>query len=117
MKVRRIKYLSIIGTLFAAVLCFLFTVAPIAMAGDETTTIEYIFERPDIRDVTIDGVVYQRVIMPAAPNSGDPDYPLLPARGASILLPPDVRVAHIEVIPGERVFLGDGYTIGCNAPG
>lgn len=111
MKVRRIKYLSIIGILFAAVLCFLFTVAPIAMASDETITIQYTFERPDIRDVTIDGVVYQRVIMPAAPNSGDAGYPLLPARGAGILLPPDAQVTHIEVIPGDRVFLGDGYTI------
>jgi hypothetical protein len=111
MKVREIKYLSIIGTLFAAVLCFLFTVAPIAIASDETITIQYTFERPDIRDVTIDGVAYQRVIMPAAPNSGDPGYPLLPARGGSILLPPDAQVSHVEVIRGEKVFLGDDYTI------
>lgn len=111
MKIRDIGKPSIFSVVASGVLGCLLTVMSVAPATAETTTIQYTFDRPDIRDVNIDGVVYQRVIMPAAPNSGDPGYPALPAQGADILLPPETRVSQIEVIPGQKIFLGDGYSI------
>ncbi len=74
-------------------------------------TMEYSFERPQIESITIEGEQYHRVIMPDAPNAGDPGQPALPARGARILLPAGTEVADIEILTGAKILLGRDYYI------
>jgi hypothetical protein len=86
-----------------------FIAASSARAGQ--VTMEYTFERPEITQVTIDGVNYHRLAMPDAPNAGMPGRPALPAQGARLLLPPGAEVSAIEVTTGEKIALGRNYYI------
>ena len=83
--------------------------APSANAGQ--ITMEYTFERPEISTVVLEGVQYHRIMMPQAPNAGLAGQPALPARGARILLPAGTEVTSVEILAGERVFLGEDYYV------
>jgi hypothetical protein len=110
MKIRGLVNLLIV-LLFLSAFGFLLVVSfPIASAA-ETITVEYTFERPEIREITIDGVGYHKILMAGAPNSGIAGHPLLPARGANILLPQDSRISQIEVVPDGKVLLGGGFSL------
>ena len=77
----------------------------------ETLTIDYAFDRPEVKNVTIAGEGYQRVVMPGVPNCGNYGEPALPAQGARILLPYGTEVGDIKVITGEKEVLGYNFTI------
>ncbi|MFH1373268.1 MAG: C25 family cysteine peptidase [bacterium] len=77
----------------------------------ERVSVEYTFERPQIQSVTIEGNLYDRLVMPEAPNSGQIGYPALPATGAQILLPFGTQVKSIDIITGEKVSLGRDYLV------
>jgi Peptidase family C25/Propeptide_C25/Dockerin type I domain/Putative Ig domain len=83
---------------------------PSIIAAEELS-IEYRFDRPQIVEKMIGSKEYQRIIMPNTANSGKAGQPSLPARGAQILLPYGTEVESIEIITGEKVFMGDGYLI------
>ena len=72
---------------------------------------EYTFDRPTTETVTLGGETFTRVTMPDASNAGAIGQPALPARGASILLPPGTEVSDITITNGERVVLGYGYLL------
>ncbi|MEA3297366.1 MAG: C25 family peptidase propeptide domain-containing protein, partial [candidate division Zixibacteria bacterium] len=82
----------------------------VASASDQVV-VEYSFERPDVQTVTIDGEMYDRVIMEGAPNGGNAGQPALPAQGASILLPFGTEVKSVTIIKGDRISLGMEYYI------
>jgi hypothetical protein len=69
------------------------------------------FDRPCINQVTLDGSVYDRIIMPGCPGAGDPGEPNLPVRGVYVLLPQGTEVSKIEVTTGEKIFLGSGFNV------
>jgi hypothetical protein len=86
--------------------------APLAaFAAGDPLSVGYSFDRPQITEVTIDGQQYHRVTMPGCSNGGNAGEPALPACGARILLPYGSEVGSIEIVPGERVVLGDGYVV------
>lgn len=91
-----------IGTLAAMAVLF---AAGGATAG--VVTQHYDFPRPEI-EARGD---YHGVVMEGAWNYGDPGEPSLPRVGARLLLPPGEIVSEVRVTPGEKVLLGDGYTI------
>jgi hypothetical protein len=74
-------------------------------------SVTYRFDRPEITDINIDGLVYQKIIMPDAPNGGQTGEPSLPARGAYILIPYGRSVDAIEIVKGEKYSLGTGLNI------
>jgi len=76
-------------------------------ASAEQLTVDYFFEYPLVETAG----EYDRVIMKETPNYGNPGEPLLPARGASILLPYGTDVEDILIIPGERIELEGSYNI------
>ncbi len=80
-----------------------------AEQGD--VTVEYTFDRPSLDKIMVEGVMYDRVTMPATELCGKTGQPFLPARGARILLPPQTDLQSVEIICGERIELGDGYLI------
>ena len=89
--------------------------APTALGAGEQLALEYTFERPQFTQVKIDGIEYERIVMPGCPNAGDIGSPALPARGARILIPFGMEVAKIEA-RGEKISLGNGYLIEPVAP-
>ena len=85
--------------------------APLAaVAAEQTLSLTYAFERPELVEITIDGQVYHRIAMPDCTNGGTAGQPALPATGAKILLPAGTSAQQVTIVPGERVFLGN-YTI------
>jgi hypothetical protein len=93
------------------VLALLLTTAPLAIASAEQITMEYYFEQPQILDVNIGSDWYHRTVMEDAPNYGNTNKPLLPARGTRILLPYGTEVSSVEVISGEKILLGSDFLI------
>jgi len=102
---RNYKYALFYAIVF---LCIL-SVGPLAYA--EQVAVDYFFDYPEVRAVNIGGQSYDRVIMKDAPNSGNTGQPVLPARGARILIPFGTEVSSIEIITDERVFVGGGYYV------
>ena len=82
-----------------------------APAYAETISVSYHFDSPAFESIVIGNQVYDRVIMPETPNSGDIGAPALPARGARILLPEGCVVERVEIIPGTKVPVGRAVTI------
>jgi hypothetical protein len=70
-------------------------------------TQHYDFAEPVIKEAG----EYDRVTMDGAWHYGDPGDPILPMVGARLLLPPGEDVAEVNVIPGEKVVLGDGLLL------
>jgi hypothetical protein len=74
-------------------------------------TKKYTFNMPYINQVTINDNAYDRVVMPNSPEAGNPGEPNLPVHKVQLLLPPRTEVEIIDVIPGERVFLGSDFNV------
>jgi hypothetical protein len=86
-----------------------------AQAAD-SISMTYSFSKPVITQITVDDVIYDQVTIQDAPCSGDPGEPLLPTKGAYLLLPADTKVKSIT-ITGERILVGSGLSIiPCGAP-
>ena len=84
---------------------------PVALADGGRVAVDYSFDAPQIVKVKIGDQAYDRVVMPGAPNGGQPGQPALPACGARILLPMGSEVTGVEVLHGEAVLVGSGYLI------
>ncbi len=98
------KRVTLLLTVLLLLLCGSFAVA-------ETVTIDYAFNRPEVKDVTIAGEGYQRVVMPGVPNCGNYGEPALPVQGARILLPYGTEVGDITVITGKKEVLGYNFMV------
>jgi Peptidase family C25/Propeptide_C25/Dockerin type I domain len=77
----------------------------------ETIKANYSFDYPKIEKVQIDGLLYDRIVMSDAPNSGVVGHPALPGYGAYILIPYGSDIEDIEIITGEKTYIGDGYSV------
>lgn len=103
-------------TLAIGIVCMLFGTSVLAGISSLTDTptfnsVRYSFNKPVVERLTVDEHVYDKVIMPDAPCSGDPGEPSLPTKGAYILLPQKTKVSETIATPGEKVSLGSGYHI------
>ncbi len=90
--------------------------APWATALAGQLSMEYSFERPQIKTVTINGDTYDRVEMSDAPPCGKVGQPALPARGAQILLPYGAEIESIEITAIDKVLIGKDFYIEPVAP-
>jgi hypothetical protein len=89
----------------------LLTLAAAAPAAAEQLTVDYTFGRPTVAPVWIGDQNYDRVTLPGASRAGNVGQPVLPARGAAILLPYNTQLAGVEITAGEKVLVGSGYRI------
>ena len=71
----------------------------------------YFFTAPTLETIDIAGILYDRVTLGDCYSAGSAGEPKIPSKGVFLLLPPDSVVSDIEIITGEKVFLGSGYTI------
>lgn len=76
-----------------------------------TVTVDYSFERPQVRSIMLDGKTFDRVHLPGIPNGGPINHPSLPVAGAQILLPMGAEVESIKIIASEKITIGSGYDI------
>ncbi len=103
--VSRILYIIFLGLILVPL--------SLPVHANQNTSIEqeYTFESPRLESVKIDGQLYDRVIFPGAPNTGQTDHPALPCYGAHILIPYGVEIEEIEIIPEGKTSLGSNYSI------
>lgn len=80
-------------------------------AAAESVTLEYSFDRPSLRTVSLDGGTYDRVVMPEVSNSAPAGEPSLPVYGAYVLLPYGAEVSDVTVETIDNESLGKGYEI------
>jgi hypothetical protein len=71
----------------------------------------YSFQNPTIEPIDIAGITYSRITVPDCYPAGSAGTPKIPSKGAFILLPPKSTVSTIDVIPGEKIILGTGFSI------
>ena len=71
----------------------------------------YSFKNLNIETIEIAGTSYDRVTVASCLPAGNPGEPLIPSRGAYILLPPKSKVQNIQVIFDEKQDLGSGFYI------
>jgi len=90
--------------------CTILAVADNKVSYDLITN-TYYFDSPIISQVSIDGHIYDQVILLDCPGEGNPGQPKLPSCGVNLLLPQGTEVADIEVTTGSKVFLGSGFNI------
>jgi hypothetical protein len=74
-------------------------------------TKKYTFDMPHIYQVIINDNIYDKVVMPNSPEAGNPREPNLPVHEVQLLLPPETEIKDVDVIPGERVFLGSDFNV------
>jgi len=91
--------------------CCLMSASSSALAADEQVVQTYSFERPQIVEVTIEGQVYHRIIMPDCTNGGSVGHPALPGCGSKLLIPADRAVSNVTIVPGTRVSLGADFLV------
>lgn len=72
---------------------------------------KYSFDTPITEQVSINEVIYDRVILKDSPRYGNIGEYDLPAHGAYLLLNPGDEIINIEVIPGEKVLLGSNINL------
>jgi hypothetical protein len=103
-----------------SVILFISLFSAISVATSEqvadSITMTYSFPAPVISKITLGDDVYDQLLIQGAPCSGNPGEPLLPTKGAYLLLPADTKVDSIT-ITGEKTFVGSGFSIvPCGAP-
>jgi len=105
------KWQSIIMGLFLIIISF----SSISLAynnevGDKLHLF-YTFESPNIQSVEIAGTFYDRITLDYCVPAGNPGEPLIPSKGAYILLPPKSKAYNIQVISYGKQNLGTGYYV------
>jgi len=73
--------------------------------------VTYSFQKPTIKIVDIAGTIYNRVIGPGLDPAGDPGEPLIPSKGAYILLPPNSKTVDITVKPVGKRTVDAGFVV------
>lgn len=110
---KKIINISIIKSFFIIIILLSSAFSIIAVGDNDNNNfiIDYFFETPIIDNIIIDGNFYNRVIMPGISCGGDIGFPSLPQKEIKILLPLNSKLVDIEVIPGEKVFMGSGFYV------
>ena len=95
---------------------FMLISSPLVYA-DESKAINqtYRFDSPIIEQTMVEGVGYDRVIIPNLELGGNPGEPMLPIDGARLLIPAGYLPEDIKVTFGPPQSLGQGYHIIPNA--
>jgi hypothetical protein len=105
------KWQSIIFVIVLIVTSFSTITLANTINSEEEILLTYNFESPNIKTVEIHGTTYERITLSKCMASGKIGEPLIPSKGANILLPPNSKVYDIQVTPSEKQDLGNGHFI------
>jgi len=100
----------LIGTIIV-ILMFSSINLVVGISQYEKISIKYSFEKPSVMEIDIDGTLYDRLIIQDCTPAGNPGEPMIPSKGAFILLPPNSKVYNIRVDLGDKVILGNDFFI------
>lgn len=78
---------------------------------DDQLNIKYTFDKPSINQITINGKLYDQIIMKNTDGANNPGEPDLPSYGVNLLLPQGSEILGIDVSPGDKVLLGENFNI------
>ena len=78
---------------------------------DINVNITYYFEKPVIKQIMINGELYDEIILNDVSNFGNPGEPYLPIKGAYILLPQNTKAEEIIIKQGNTKSFGKGFNI------
>ena len=73
--------------------------------------VKYKFDKPEVKKIVVNENIYDKVILEDVTNFGNPGEPLIPMKGAYILLPKNSEVKDIEVSHGKIISLGKGFDL------
>ena len=100
---------------FIAIILLLLSFSTLTPAScspsDDTLLVTYSFQKPMIETIDIEGTVYDRVLLPDCSPAGNSGEPMVPSKGAYVLLPPKSKVSNILIKPGEKIILGTEFTV------
>lgn len=107
--------LSNIKSCFVAIILLLMSLSTLTIISgfptDDDILINYSFQTPMIRTIDIDGTVYDKVLLPDCSPAGQAGEPVIPSKGAYILLPPKSKFSSIHINSGEKITLGKEFNI------
>ncbi|MCD6474279.1 MAG: hypothetical protein J7K47_05185, partial [Thermoplasmata archaeon] len=88
-------------------------IASIMTNAEETfaMSFDFHFNEPEIREIQVEGKIYDSIEITGLSKAGNPGTPYLPVKSAEILLPPGGKVKNIKTVTSDPVYLGDGYLI------
>jgi hypothetical protein len=95
-----------ISTSFIAVTFLLllsFSINSIVNGSQNGITVTYSFQKPTIEPIEIYGTTYDRIILPDCTPAGSPGEPMIPSKGAYILLPPNTKASEIYINAGKKI--------------
>lgn len=78
---------------------------------DDQVTLTYPFQKPMAETIDIAGTIYDRIILPECTPAGKPGEPMIPSKGAYILLPPKSKVSEINIITEEKIVFGERFDV------
>ncbi len=103
------------GLAIGTIMLFVGSTFLCAQASDpdvqQTMQVTYAFPVPTITTVDIAGTHYSRVTLQGCYPASKAGEPMLPSKGAFILLPPKTTVRGIDVTPSKKTVLGTGYVV------
>jgi PKD repeat protein len=80
--------------------------------NSENIQIEYSIDKPTLKNIEIEGINYNKIILSDSFSCENSGMPNIPAKGANILLPPNQIVDKIEVVPrGQKIIQTNYYII------
>jgi hypothetical protein len=77
----------------------------------EEVHVTYSFQKPTIETVNIAGTIYDRIVLSDLDPAGKPGEPMIPAKGAYILLPPNSKISNIDIKSNKKQILDRELTI------
>lgn len=83
----------------------------VSYSSEDSITVKYSFQEPTLEIIDIEGILYHRVILPDCTPAGKPGEPMIPSKGAYILLPPDSKISNIEISTGKKTLLETKFLI------
>ncbi len=108
--VKKIYHLPFYISMILILSAFSGVFAPQVTASSEVL-VSYEFTEPTIRNVAIDGVNYDEILLDNAEYLNAPGEPQIPVHGAYILLPAGSTVDSIFIESSEQHSLGNNYLI------
>jgi hypothetical protein len=82
-----------------------------SITAAELVEVTYAFQSPQIENIPIGDTTYVRITMPGASSAAHPGHPVLPVKGAQILIPYSMKVDSVKVVSNDEVSLGTGYLV------
>jgi hypothetical protein len=105
---------KIFKALFFSIILILMTYSSLAIVDEnnaEVLKLNYSFNDLSISSIQLENSIFDKLILPNCYTAGNPGEPMIPSKGAYILLPPMSKLDNVQVEVKDKLNLGFGYNI------